>query len=74
MNISPYKAVVMGASAGGLPVLKTIFSGLPPLFPLPIAIVQHMREQPESFLADYLSQIGPLKVKEAEDKEPFRPG
>lgn len=37
-----YKLVVIGASAGGPEGVKTILSLLPPTFPLPILIVQHI--------------------------------
>jgi two-component system chemotaxis response regulator CheB len=74
MAASAYRAIVMGASAGGMQALKTILPALPAAFPYPIAIVQHMGDQPESFLANYFSGIAALTVKEAEDKEPFRAG
>lgn len=69
-----YKAIVMGVSAGGLPALKTILSGLPSSFPLPIAIVQHRDERADSFLAEYLDRNSKLNVREAEDKEPLHAG
>jgi len=34
--------VAIGASTGGLPAIKTILSGLPENFPVPILIVQHI--------------------------------
>lgn len=34
--------VAIGASTGGPPVLQTILSGLPPGFPVPILVVQHI--------------------------------
>jgi two-component system chemotaxis response regulator CheB len=36
------KLVAIGASTGGPPVLRTILADLPPDFPAPIAIVQHI--------------------------------
>src|SRR3989339_403000 len=36
------KAVVIGASTGGPPVLQTILSGLPQTFPVPVLVVQHI--------------------------------
>jgi two-component system chemotaxis response regulator CheB len=69
-----YKAVVMGLSAGGMQALKVFIPALPFSFPLPVAIAQHNSESSDSFLADYLNQIGALTVKEAEDKEPLRSG
>ncbi len=69
-----YEAVVMGLSAGGMNVLKTIIPALPATFPLPIAIVQHIAPSSDGYLAEYLGQISAIPVKEAEDKEILRGG
>ncbi len=70
----PYKAIVIGVSAGGLQALKTVLPALPESFPLPIAIVQHIGERSDGFMAEYLDQASQLTVKEAEDKEPLSSG
>ncbi len=69
-----YEAIVIGASAGGLKALKTIVKDLPVSFQLPLLIVQHMSPQSDSFMARYLNQLTHLQVKEADEKEPVRPG
>lgn len=69
-----YEAVVIGVSAGGIEALKAILSPLPASFPLPIAIVQHRDVRSDCFLAEYLDRLSGLAVREAEDKEPLRPG
>ncbi|HBP87201.1 MAG: chemotaxis protein CheB [Nitrospira sp.] len=69
-----YEAVVIGTSAGGMNALKTILPTLPESFPLPIAVVQHIVKNSESYLAEYLNRISALTVKEAEDKEFMRQG
>lgn len=69
-----HEAVVIGTSAGGMSALTTILPALPRSFPLPVAVVQHLNPQSESFLAEYLDRIGALPTKEAEDKEPLQPG
>jgi two-component system chemotaxis response regulator CheB len=66
-----YKAVVIGLSAGGMHALKIFIPALPKAFPLPVAITQHSSDNSDGFLAEYLNQLGPLPVKEAEDKEPL---
>jgi two-component system, chemotaxis family, protein-glutamate methylesterase/glutaminase len=66
-----YEAVVMGVSAGGLEALRTVLSALPASFCLPIAIVQHMGEQSDNYLCEFLDKMSAISVKEAEDKEPF---
>lgn len=68
------EVVVMAASAGGLPVLRQILSGLPADFPLPIVIVQHRSMVVPSLAAQILSRAGPLPVKEAEQGEVLEPG
>lgn len=69
-----YKAVVMGLSAGGMQALKIFIPALPEAFSLPVAIAQHNSESSSGFLAEYLNRLGPLPVKEAEDKEPLCAG
>jgi two-component system chemotaxis response regulator CheB len=70
----PREAVVLGVSAGGLEALRTLLPVLPPSFPLPLAIVQHLGSHSDGFLAEFLDRLSRIRVKEAEDKEPFRPG
>jgi two-component system chemotaxis response regulator CheB len=69
-----YDCVVIGASAGGIAALKTVTAPLPARFPLPIVVVQHVRA---GTTIDYMTVFGHpegLAAKEAEDKEPLRPG
>ena len=68
-----YEAVVIGASTGGLQALRTLLPALPDSFPLPLAIVQHIGDRSD-FLPQYLDDACSINVKEAEDKEPLRPG
>jgi two-component system chemotaxis response regulator CheB len=67
-----YQAIVIGSSTGGLRALETIFSIIEKDFSLLIAVVQHVRD--DSILATVLGQKSQLPVKDANDKEPFRPG
>ena len=69
-----YKAIVMGASAGGLEVYRDILGSLSEDFPLPIVIAQHLSQHEDSYLPEYLDRICNLKVKEALDKDPIMPG
>lgn len=70
----PYEAIVIGASVGGLEALKILLSALPASFPSPVAIVQHIGERSENFMAELLNQASRITVKEAEDKESLSPG
>ena len=68
-----YRLVVIGVSAGGLHALRTIMSGLPADFDLPIVVVQH-RSRDSELLCELLQECAPLVVGEANDKEPILPG
>lgn len=63
------RAVVMGASAGGMVALATLLSCLPEHFSLPIAVVQHLSPNSGNYLVKYLDERCNLLVKEAEEKE-----
>lgn len=69
-----YKAVVVGASAGGLEALQTILCRLPADFSLPVIIVQHLSPRSENVLAEVLNHQCLLVVKEAEEKEILKEG
>jgi len=68
-----YRLVVIGVSAGGLHALRTIVSGLPADFDLPVVVVQH-RSKDSELLCELLQECAPLVVGEANDKEPILPG
>jgi len=68
------RAVVIGASAGGLAALQNICRNLDKKFSKPIVIVQHIHAHSDGFMAWHLNSISPLKVKEAEDKERLENG
>ncbi|MFP4029976.1 MAG: chemotaxis protein CheB [Desulfococcaceae bacterium] len=69
-----FRAVALGASAGGREVLHAILSGLSADFPAPILVVQHRGPDSGEYLARNLDAGGPLRVKEADEKEMARPG
>ena len=68
------EAIVIGTSSGGFNALQAILAPLPAEFPLPIVIVQHRRPAPNDFLEFSLNESCQLTVKEADEKEPIRPG
>jgi len=71
---SPYSAVVIGTSAGGMAALQIMFKQIDKKFALPIIVVQHLYPESNDFLAQNLNLICPLPVKEASEKEMIRPG
>lgn len=56
------KLVAIGASTGGPVVLKTILSGLPKNFPVPILIVQHIATGFTQGLVEWLAQASGFPV------------
>ncbi|HEU4960198.1 MAG TPA: chemotaxis protein CheB [Sphingomonas sp.] len=69
-----YRAVVLGASAGGIAALKELLSALPADFPLPILLVLHISRTAESRLAEVLGYRTGLTVKWAQWGERALPG
>lgn len=74
MNEASYKAVVMGASSGGLEALGTVLGELDEDYALPVVVVQHMGPDSEGYLADHLDEKCAIRVKEADEKERLEPG
>lgn len=69
-----YKMLVIGFSAGGVPLIKRILQALPKNYPLPVAIVAHLPSGHESTLAQLLDGISELPVSTAKDKDAIVPG
>lgn len=69
-----YKAIVIGASAGGMQTIGDILSKLPLNFPVPIIIVQHLSPNSKGYMAKYLNKVTELMVKEADEKEMIMAG
>jgi two-component system chemotaxis response regulator CheB len=64
------KAIVIGASAGGLHALGKILPHLPLTCP-PVAIVQHIPANANDSIARRFDELCTVRVKEAEEKEPL---
>ncbi len=71
---SAFRAVVIGASAGGFEAMTEIFSVLPPDFTLPVLVVQHLHYTDDGRFAEHLARVTPLPVVEPCDKERIEPG
>ncbi len=74
VSIRTFQAVVIGASAGAVEALLQILPELPKDYPLALLIVVHLPPDTESSLASLLASRCRIEIKEAEDKEPIRPG
>ncbi len=68
------KAIVVGASAGGIEAMMQLFSPLPPDYPLSIISVIHMPDNHDSHLAEVFQQWTRIKVEDAEDKATIQNG
>lgn len=65
----PIDAIIVGASAGGVEAMLSLFRHLPPHYRLPIIAALHMQEMRDSLLADLFQHYVAFEVKEAQDKE-----
>lgn len=72
--LPPLRAVVIGASAGGVAALDKILPVLPAETPFPVAIVLHVSRVGPSALVDIFSRRCAVAVREAIDKEPAAGG
>lgn len=68
------ETIVVGASAGGVEALLTIFGQLPATFSLPIIAVLHLPDERRSQLAEVFARRLSIPVKEARDKETVEKG
>jgi two-component system, chemotaxis family, protein-glutamate methylesterase/glutaminase len=66
--------VLLAASAGGIPALKTVLRGLPADFPVPVALVLHRTEAATVRVERVFDGRVGLRVKLAEEGDPIEPG
>jgi len=72
--VSGKDIVVIGASAGGLEVLRTLMGGLPKELPASIFVVWHTSPDSPGILADVLNRSGALPATMARNGERIKPG
>lgn len=61
------RAVAIGASTGGPPVLQALLAALPATFPVPVLVVQHIAEGFLRGMADWLAGSSRLPIHIAQD-------
>lgn len=66
---SGHKAIVIGASAGGLNALTQVLSKLPANYPIPVVIVQHRSKDERGLLEEILQEKCSIRVQQANEKE-----
>ena len=73
-SVPGIEAIVIGASAGGVEALLSVFGELPMGFGLPIITVLHLPDERRSQLAEVFDRRVNMPVVEARDKEMIQPG
>ena len=68
------QVVAVGSSTGGPAALQIVLSRLPADFPAAIIISQHMPRGFTGQLSERLNRLSQLRIKEAEDLDPIKPG
>src|SRR5215510_7930432 len=66
--------VVIGASAGGVRALRTIFAGFPSKLPAAVLVTLHITPDAPSVLPDLLGRASHLPAAHAVDGEPVKTG
>lgn len=72
--MSRYRAVVVGASAGGVEALLSVYGQLPGDFALPVITVLHLPDERHSQLAEVFERRLQRPVRQARDKESIEDG
>jgi two-component system chemotaxis response regulator CheB len=68
---TPPALIAIGASTGGPSALATILRGLPPTFPIPLAIVVHIGGVFLTSFVEWLDEASPIRVRLAEHGQPL---
>ncbi len=71
---APSDVIVIGASTGGPQAIRHLLPRLPDDPPAALLVAQHMPPVFTTMFAQRLNQLASLRVREAEDDEPVRPG
>ena len=66
--------MVIGASAGGISVLKKLVSSFPTDLPATVFITLHLFGREDTVLANILNSAGPLPAKHPSARQPITPG
>ena len=69
-----FNIIVIGASSGGVEVLRELFSELKPNLNAAIFVVLHIPPDAKSHLPQILSRNCPIPVEHAQDAEKIKPG
>lgn len=64
-----YEAIVIGASAGGFLALCHLLEEIPPVYSIPILLVQHRAKDSRDLFEEVLQRRCRIQIKQAEEKE-----
>jgi len=67
-------AIVIGTSAGGLTALSILLEKIPPIYPLPLIVVQHRSKDQKTLLEEVLQPKCKIQIKQADEKEKIEKG
>lgn len=73
-SLAGMRLLAIGSSTGGPFALQEIIPQLPPDYPIPVVIAQHMPPQFTRSLAERLHRLSALEVKEADDGDAVHAG
>ncbi|MGZ3714701.1 MAG: chemotaxis protein CheB, partial [Ktedonobacterales bacterium] len=73
-EVSLYRLVVVGSSAGGIEALSTLVATLPADFSAPLVLAQHLDPHHLSHLGEILARRSALPVRTVLDHERLEPG
>lgn len=68
------KLVVIGFSAGGIPLAQRLLAALPSDYPLPVVLISHLPPSSGNGFIDLFQNVSLLPVKRALDKTVIIPG
>ncbi len=68
------RIVAIGASSGGVEALKYLAGRLPPDFPAPIVVVQHLSPESPGYLPEILRRAGPLSAQNGIERDVLKAG
>jgi len=69
-----YHAIAIGASAGGLNALTTLFEQLPFDYSIPVIVIQHRSKDHRDLLEEVLQRKCKITIKQADEKEKIESG
>ncbi len=74
IDVTKYKALIIGGSAGSFQVVTKILSSLSDKFPIPVLLCLHRLKHVRSGFVEALSLKSNIPIEEPNDKDQLKPG